>query len=194
MTRSVAPASEPGRTTDGQTGVVDPDWFVAAEALGPGWSHRPERLGVPSWPWAQDDCPSYRDTDYPAQRHRRGAEQRRYRHGTSTGLALAVIEVYEPTWSQHAMADARRVLQACRGYRSGPGSISFELLDPGTGGPDSLLVRGQIDYPQSTPSVSYFLSVRRGETVATLSLPDPGSPAAARQTLSEMATALRTAG
>ena len=29
--------------------------------------------GTPRWPWAQDDCPAYRDADYPAQGHRRAA-------------------------------------------------------------------------------------------------------------------------
>ncbi|WP_326550630.1 hypothetical protein [Micromonospora sp. NBC_01813] len=175
-------------------GLVDDGLFVAAEALGPGWSHRPERLGVPRWPWVQDDCPAYRDVDYPAHHHRLGAEQRRYYHPSSTGLALGVVEVYEPTWAQHAMADARKVVQTCPTYRFGTASISFELLDPGPDRPDRLLVRGRIEYPQSTTTVSYFLSVRRGETVATLSLPDPGSPTAAQQTLHQMAEALTRTG
>jgi len=177
----------------GQSDLVDAGLFVAAEALGPGWSHRPERLGVPRWPWVQDDCPAYRDADYPAHHHRISAEQRRYRHQTSTGLALGVVEVYEPTWAQRAMSDARRVVQTCPTYRFGPASIAFELLDPGPDDPDRLLVRGRIEYQQSTPTVSYFLSVRRGETVATLSLPDPGSPTAAEQTLHQMAEALTVA-
>ncbi|MFV2021816.1 hypothetical protein [Micromonospora sp. LOL_023] len=173
-------------------GPVDDGLFVAAEALGPGWSYRPERLGVPRWPWVQDDCPAYRDVDYPAHHHRLGAEQRRYHHPSSADLALGVVEVYEPTWAQRAMVDVRKVVQTCPTYRFGTASISFELLDPGperADHPDRLLVRGRIEYPQST-TVSYFLSVRRGETVATLSLPDPGSSTAAQQTLHQMAEAL----
>lgn len=191
--------ADDGLVDDGPVdgGLVDDGLFVAAEALGPGWSHRPERLGVPRWPWVQDDCPAYRDVDYPAHQHRLGAEQRRYHHPSSTGLALSVVEVYEPTWAQRAMVDARNVVQTCPTYRFGAASISFELLDPGpdrADRPDRLLVRGRIEYPQSTTTVSYFLSVRRGETVATLSLPDPGSPTAAQQTLHQMAEALTRTG
>lgn len=175
----------------GTTAAVRDTWFVAPTALGPGWSYQPRQLGVPRWPWAQDDCPTYRDADYPAQVHRVAAAQRRYHHSTATGLALAVVEVFQPDWAAQAIADAEQVVRTCPTYRFGPGTITFELLDPER--PAALLVRGRIDHPQSAPTVSYFLAVRHDDTVATLSLPDPGSVPAVIRTLDQMVTAL-TAG
>lgn len=165
------PAAEPGESDSGVGRRADAA-LLPADELGPGWRMIDGTPGRPRWPWAQDDCPGYRDGEYPAQQHRTAAVQRGYTHGSSA--ALQVIEVYQPGWAERAMADARRVIEVCPTYGFLGGQVEFTLLDDAPVGDDALVVRGRIEHPGGPATVSYFISVRRGDLVSTLNLPDPG--------------------
>jgi hypothetical protein len=154
--------------------------LLPAAGIGPHWREIREPAGSPSWPWAQPDCPAYRDTDYPAQQHRDGAVQRGYLG--SGAPALQVVEAYQPGWGSRAMEDARQVLRACPRYDFLGGQVSFTVQHAAPVGDEVLVVRGTIERPNRPTTVSYFLAVRQGDTVSTLNLPDPGE-----QRISELA-------
>ncbi|MFY1672607.1 hypothetical protein ACN27G_22010 [Plantactinospora sp. WMMB334] len=147
--------------------------LLAPTGLGEGWrqsSHPPE---PPPWPWLQADCPAYRDADYPAQRHRTGAVQRRYRHDGSAMVATHVVEAYEPGWAARALDDVRRVLDTCRRYDAYGGTISFTLLDSDLPPQDGLIVQGRIESPGTSARSTLLVAVRHGERLSTIQIPGP---------------------
>jgi hypothetical protein len=146
--------------------------LLPAAGIGPHWREIRDPAGTPSWPWAQPDCPAYRATDYPAQQHRDTAVQRGYLGPDAQ--ALQVVEAYRPGWGGRAMADARQVLQTCPRYEFLGGQVTFAVQHTAPVGDEVLIVRGTIERPDRPATVSYFLSVRRRDTVSTLNLPDPG--------------------
>nr|MDT0660667.1 hypothetical protein [Micromonospora sp. DSM 115978] len=146
--------------------------LLPAGDLGPGWRKIREPAGQPAWPWTQEDCPGYRAADYPAQGHRKAAVQRGY---LGEGVqALHVVEAYQPGWAIRAMADARQAVSTCPHYPFLGGEVSFTVRDVDPVGDEILVVQGRIERATSPATVSYFIAVRRGDTVSTLNLPDPG--------------------
>jgi hypothetical protein len=142
--------------------------------LGAGWLESAVPPGAPPWPWLQADCPTYRNQDYPAQAHRRDAVQRRYQYEASALTASHIVEAYEPGWALRALEDTRRVLRSCAEYAAWGGRVSFTIVESGFLADDALLVRGRIERPGYGPTVAYFVTVRRGEVISTLNLPDSG--------------------
>ncbi|MDG4780111.1 hypothetical protein O7614_10715 [Micromonospora sp. WMMD961] len=55
--------------------------------------------------------------------------------------------------------------------------MSFDVVDPRYLGGVGILVRGRIERAGITSTTRYFVILKRGETVSTVSLPDPGSQA-----------------
>jgi hypothetical protein len=141
--------------------------------LGSGWrqsTHPPE---PPPWPWLQADCPAYRNEQYPAQRHRTDAVQRRYRHEQSDLVASQVVEAYEPGWAVRALDDVRRVLGACPTYDAYGATISFTLLDTDLPPAEGLAVQGRIESPGAPARSALLVTVRHGERLSTLNFPGP---------------------
>jgi hypothetical protein len=141
--------------------------------IGPGWRDSEIPPEAPPWPWLQADCPTYRGEDYPAQRHRTQAVQRRYAHDQSNVIATHVVEAYEPGWALRAIDDVRRVVETCAAYPVLGGTISFSVLESRFPAEDGLLVRGVIESAGAPPRVMLFVTVRRGELLSTLNFPDP---------------------
>ncbi|MGW5561782.1 hypothetical protein ACWER9_31790 [Micromonospora sp. NPDC003944] len=156
----------------------DPSMLLGAGELGSDWREEAPRTGLPPWPWEQSSCPSYQSSDYPAQSHRRAAVQRYYRPSDGSTLAHHVVETYEPGWAERTVDDVRRVLLTCASYPVHGSQVSFDVVDPQYAGGAGLLVRGRIEHADVPSTVTYFVVLRRGETVSTLSLPDRGSRAA----------------
>ncbi|WP_329105818.1 hypothetical protein OG792_33695 [Micromonospora sp. NBC_01699] len=163
----------------GRPVAVEPA-LLSASALGADWAAGTTSVDGVRWPWAQEDCPGYRDGDFPAQRHRQAAAARQYLRTTPRAAALQVVEAYEPEWAGRALDDVRRVLLTCGSYPAYGGQVSFSLLDSDFAGDGALLVRGRIVTAEAPAAVSYFVVVRRGLVVSTLNLPDPGDESGAR--------------
>ena len=168
------PPGAPGPGGDRPPDNADPVHraLLPAADLGTGWRQAQDPPGTPRWPWAQDDCPAYRDADYPAQGHRRAAAQRAF--AGPGAPALQVVESYRQGWGDRAMDDARRVVRACPSYPFLGGTVSFTVRPSPGAAADCLVVRGEIVRAGSPLTVSYFVAIRRGDTVSTLNLPDPG--------------------
>ncbi|WP_422773736.1 hypothetical protein ACN28C_13060 [Plantactinospora sp. WMMC1484] len=147
--------------------------LLAPTGLGEGWRQSPHPPEPPPWPWLQEDCPAYREADYPAQRHRTGAVQRRYRYEGSALVATHVVEAYEAGWAARALDDVRRVLDTCRRYDAYGGSISFTLLDTALPPQDGLIVQGRIESPGTSARSTLLVAVRHGERLSTLQIPGP---------------------
>ncbi len=152
--------------------------LLGAGELGSDWREDDARTGLPPWPWEQDNCPSYQSSDYPAKSHRRAAVQRYYRPSDGSSQAHHVVETYEPGWAERNVDDVRRVLLRCASYLAFGSRVAFDVVDPqyldGTG----MLIRGRIARADARTTVRWFVMLRRGETVSTVSVPDPGSRAA----------------
>lgn len=152
--------------------------LLGAGDLGADWHEDEARTGLASWPWEQDSCPKYKSSDYPAKSHRRAAVQRYYRPSDGSPPAHHVVETYEPGWAERNVDDVRRVLLRCASYPVLGSQVSFDVVDPhyleGTG----MLVRGRIAHAEIPNTITYFVMLKRGETVSTIRLPDPGSQAA----------------
>lgn len=169
---------------------VEPALLTAGE-LGQDWTAAATDPNEPAWPWAQEDCPAYRDEDFPAQQHRSTAVARQYLHAPSRAAALQVVEAYEQEdWAGRALEDVRRVLAECGTYSAYGGKVSFSLLDANFVGDAALLVQGRIEVPDAPPTVSYFVVVRRGAVVSTLNLPDPGGEKRVRAVATHLAAHL----
>ncbi|MEH0927126.1 hypothetical protein [Micromonospora sp. CPCC 205558] len=152
--------------------------LLVAGDLGSGWHEDDMRTGLPPWPWEQDDCPNYQSGDYPAKSHRRAAEQRYYRPSDGSSPVHHVVETYEPGWAERSVDDVRRVLLRCASYLVFGSRVSFEVVDPQYLGGAGMLIRGRIARADASHTVTYVAMLRRGETVSTVSVPDPGSQAA----------------
>ncbi|WFF00075.1 hypothetical protein [Micromonospora sp. WMMD964] len=155
-----------------------PGTLLRAADLGSGWHEDEARSGLPPWPWEQVDCPDYRSTDYPAKSHRRAAVERYYQPSDGSSSAHHVVETYEPGWAERNVDDVRRVLLRCASYPVHGSQLSFAVVDAHYLGGEGLLIRGRIERAGIPHSVRYFVMLKRGETVSTVSLPDPGSRAA----------------
>ncbi|MFG1653356.1 hypothetical protein ACGFIE_25840 [Micromonospora sp. NPDC049275] len=136
------------------------------------------RTGLPPWPWEQDDCPNYQSGDYPAKSHRRNAVERYYRLPDGSSSAYHVVETYEPGWAGRNIDDVRRVLLRCARYPVLGSQVSFDVVDPHYLKGAGMLIRGRIAHRDVPDTVTYFVMLKRGETVSTVRLPDPGSKAA----------------
>ncbi|MEV4118675.1 hypothetical protein [Micromonospora sp. NPDC049645] len=156
----------------------DASVLLGAGDLGSAWREDDARTGLPPWPWEQRSCPRYQSGDYTAKSHRRAAVQRYYRPSDGSSSAHHVVETYEPGWAERNVEDVRRVLLRCASYLVLGSQVSFDVVDPHYLRGAGMLIRGRIAHPGSPPTVTYFVLVRRGETVSTVSLPDPGSQAA----------------
>ncbi|MBQ0988477.1 hypothetical protein KBX08_00030 [Micromonospora sp. H61] len=156
----------------------DPSPLLGAGDLGADWRADDARTGLPPWPWEQDSCPSYRSSDYPAKSHRRAAVERYYRPSDGSSPAHHVVETYEPGWAERNVDDVRRVLLRCASYPVLGSQVSFDVVDPQYLDGAGMLVRGRIARADTSNTVTYFVMVKRGETVSTVRLPDPGSQAA----------------
>ncbi|WP_203860173.1 hypothetical protein [Plantactinospora mayteni] len=147
--------------------------LLQPSGLGAGWQQSPHPPGPPPWPWLQADCPAYRDGDYPAQGHRIGAVQRRYRHEPSELVATQVVEAYEPGWAVRALDDVRRVVKTCFRYDAYGATISFTPLDTDLPPADGLVVQGRIESPGAPARLTLLVAVRRGDRISTLNVPGP---------------------
>lgn len=173
---------EPGAGPDGlntasveRTGL---EALLGAGDLGSGWRADDSRTGLPPWPWEQEDCPDYLSSDYTAKSHRRSAVERYYRLADGSSPAHHVVETYEPGWAERSVDDVRQVVRRCASYVVQGAQVSFEVVDPHYLEGVGLLVRGRIAHAGLPPAARYFVLVRRGETVSTVSLPDLGGQAA----------------
>ncbi|MEW2429233.1 hypothetical protein AB0877_14590 [Micromonospora sp. NPDC047644] len=155
----------------------DPRLLLGAGDLGADWHADDARVGLASWPWEQDSCPNYRSSDYLAKSHRRAAVQRYYRPSGGSSPAHHVVETYEPGWAERNVDDVRRVLLRCASYPVLGSQVSFDVVDPQYLEGAGMLIRGRIAHTDTPDTVTYFVVVRRGETVSTVRLPDPGSQA-----------------
>ncbi|MEU8180776.1 hypothetical protein AB0B86_08375 [Micromonospora sp. NPDC049047] len=153
------------------------DMLLTADDLGADW-REDTRTGPPPWPWEQDSCPDYRSSDYPAKAHRRTAVERYYRPAGGSPPVHHVVETYEPGWAQRSVDDVRQVLLRCASYLVHGSQVSFHIVDSHYLGGLGMLIRGRIERADISSAVTYFVMLRRGETVSTVSLPDSGSQAA----------------
>ncbi|MGK5740240.1 hypothetical protein [Micromonospora sp. URMC 103] len=175
---------EPGGQAAGAPGASP---LLRSHELGSGWRESVAAPAPPSWPWVQEDCPSYRDGDYLAQSHRRDAVQRFFHRDDTAVTAHQVVERYEPGWADRALDDVREVLRRCANYPVLGSQLSFRIVEAADLGAAGLVVRGQIDHAALPAQVSYFISVRRGDVVSTLNLPDPGDEATIRSLAATLA-------
>ncbi|MET8526586.1 hypothetical protein [Micromonospora sp. NPDC005172] len=152
--------------------------LLGAGDLGSGWHEDDARTGLPPWPWEQDDCPNYLSSDYTAKSHRRAAVERYYRLPDGSSPAHHVVETYEPGWAEQNVDDVRQVLRRCASYVVHGATVSFDIVDSQYLGGVGLLVRGRIYHSQTPATTRYFVMLKRGETVSTVSLPDLGDQAA----------------
>jgi hypothetical protein len=173
-----APAAGRSEREQAGTSRIDPAALLQPTELGPGWLESPTGPGRPAWPWDHVDCPGYRREDYRAQLHRRDAVQRFYRAAGSAPIAHHIVETYEPGWAGTALDDTRRMLRQCASYVVLGSRVSFSVADSAYLGGAGLLVRGRIEHVGSPATVAYFVTVRRGDAISTLNLPDPGDLAA----------------
>ncbi|MEW1588256.1 hypothetical protein AB0283_22775 [Micromonospora vinacea] len=149
--------------------------LLGAGDLGAGWHEDDARTGLAPWPWEQDSCPDYRSSDYPAKSHRRTAVERYYRLSDRSSRAHHVVETYEPGWAERNVDDVRRVLLRCASYPVLGSQVSFDVVDRHYLKGAGMLIRGRIAHADVPNTVTYFVMLRRGETVSTVRLPDPGS-------------------
>ncbi|MFI6240561.1 hypothetical protein ACIBEF_11840 [Micromonospora sp. NPDC050795] len=154
-----------------------PGLLLRADDLGADWHEDDARTGLAAWPWEQDRCPNYRSSDYLAKSHRRAAVERYYRLSDGSSPAHHVVETYEPGWAERNVDDVRRVLLRCASYPVLGSQVSFDVVDPRYLEGAGMLIRGRIAHADTPSTVTYFVMVRRGETVSTVRLPDPGSQA-----------------
>ncbi|MDW5327403.1 hypothetical protein [Plantactinospora sp. KLBMP9567] len=164
--------------------------LLQPSGLGTGWRQSPHPPEQPPWPWLQADCPAYREGDYPAQRHRTGAVQRRYRHEPSELVATQVVEAYEPGWAVRALDDVRRVVTTCSRYDAYGASISFTPLDISLPPADGLVVQGRIDSPGAPARSTLLVVVRRDNRLSTLNVPGPLDRATAYAVVKKLADLL----
>ncbi|MEU8130815.1 hypothetical protein AB0B68_26690 [Micromonospora sp. NPDC049049] len=155
----------------------DPGLLLGAGDLGADWYEDDARPSLAAWPWEQDSCPNYRSSDYLAKSHRRVAVERYYRLSDGSSRAHHVVETYEPGWAERNVDDVRRVLLRCASYAVLGSHVSFDVVDPHYLEGAGMLIRGRIARADTPSTVTYFVMVRRGETVSTVRLPDPGSQA-----------------
>ncbi|MEE6258670.1 hypothetical protein [Plantactinospora sonchi] len=160
-------------TTDGPSRDVLVAALLGPAELGAGWREGGSPAEAPPWPWLQTDCPAYRDGDYPAQRHRRDAVQRRYQHESSQQAAMHVVEAYQAGWAVRALDDVRRVVRICSRYAAWGGTISFTVLHSRLRAEEGVLVLGRIEAPGAPERFTLFLTVRRGDLLSTLNVPGP---------------------
>lgn len=152
--------------------------LLGAGELGADWHEGgAPRTGLPPWPWEQDSCPDYRSSDYPAKSHRRSAVERYYRLSDGSSPAHHVVETYEPGWAERNVDDVRRVILRCASYSVLGSQVSFDVVDPHYLKGAGMLIRGRIAHADGPNTVTYFVMLKRGETVSTVRLPDPGSQA-----------------
>ncbi|MET8092873.1 hypothetical protein [Micromonospora sp. NPDC005220] len=156
----------------------DSSMLLRAGDLGSNWHEDDARTGQPPWPWEQDSCPNYQSSDYPATSHRRTAVQRYYRMSDGSSPAHHVVETYEPGWAERNVDDVRRVLLRCASYVALGSQVSFDVVDPHYLEGAGMLIRGRIAHADTPSTVTYVVMLRRGDTVSTVRLPDPGSRAA----------------
>ncbi|MCX5065829.1 hypothetical protein OOJ91_08040 [Micromonospora lupini] len=152
--------------------------LLGAGDLGADWRVADARTGLPPWPWEQDNCPNYQSGDYPAKSHRRTAVERYYRPPDGSSSAYHVVETYEPGWAERNTDDVRRVLLRCASYPVLGSQVSFDVVDPHYLKGAGMLIRGRIARGDVPDTVTYFVMLKRGETVSTVRLPDPSSRAA----------------
>ncbi|GIG92749.1 hypothetical protein [Plantactinospora endophytica] len=155
--------------------------LLQADGLGAGWQQSPHPPEPPPWPWLQADCPAYREADYPAQRHRTGAVQRRYLHAASEQVATQVVEAYEPGWAAKALDDVRRVVDTCPRYDAYGSTISFTLLDTELPPEAGLAVQGRIESPGAPARSTLLVAVRHDDRISTLNVPGPVDRGTAHQ-------------
>ncbi|MET7950861.1 hypothetical protein [Micromonospora sp. NPDC005324] len=175
-------------TTNAERG--DPSPLLGAGDLGADWHEDDARTGLASWPWEQDSCPHYKSSDYPAKSHRRAAVERYYRLSDGSSPAHHVVETYEPGWAERNVEDVRRVLLRCASYPVLGSQVSFDVVDPHYLEGAGMLVRGRIARADTPNTVTYFVMLRRGETVSTVRLPDPGSQVVVHQIAARAAARL----
>ncbi|MBM0275027.1 hypothetical protein [Micromonospora tarensis] len=173
-----APGVDPDerRTANAEQGGAS--LLLGAGDLGSDWRADDARTGPAPWPWEQDSCPNYRSSDYPAKSHRRAAVQRYYRPSDGSSPAHHVVETYEPGWAERNVEDVRQVLLRCASYLVKGSQVSFDVVDPHYLEGVGMLIRGRIEHADIPTTVTYFVVLKRGETVSTISLPDSGSQAA----------------
>ncbi|MFI6785148.1 hypothetical protein [Micromonospora sp. NPDC050276] len=104
--------------------------------------------------------------------------ERYYRPSDGSSRAYHVVETYEPGWAERNVDDVRSVLRRCASYLVLGSQVSFDIVDPQYLDGAGLLIRGRIEHADIPNTVTYFVMLRRGETVSTVSLPDPGGQAA----------------
>ncbi|MEK8104103.1 hypothetical protein NKG94_01385 [Micromonospora sp. M12] len=104
--------------------------------------------------------------------------QRYYRSSDGASPVHHVVETYESGWAERNVDDVRQVLLRCASYLVLGSRVSFDIVDPHYFQGAGMLVRGRIEHADIPNTVTYFVMLRRGETVSTVSLPDPGSRAA----------------
>jgi hypothetical protein len=133
---------------------------------GAGWraSGVPDDLG---WSFALTGCAVYTPGDYPAQRHREAHRAAAFSQGHGRGVLL-LVERYADGWADQAMADIRRVLQACPRYQSDDVLSSHTVEAEAFAGDDSLLVRSDHIRADQQPRQWWTAVVRHGELVATV--------------------------
>ena len=151
--------------------------LLGAGDLGADWHVEDARTGLPPWPWEQDSCPNYQSSDYSAKSHRRTAVERYYRLSDGSSSAHHVVETYEPGWAERDVDDVRRVLLRCASYPVLGSQVSFDVVDPRYLKGAGMLIRGRVAHVDTPDTVTYVVMVKRGETVSTVRLPDPGSQA-----------------
>jgi hypothetical protein len=173
--RGPVPQRKPVPTTSQEE--VGDGLLLDSSELGPRWREDAVPVGVPPWPWVQDECPAYRPDEYPAQKHRQKSYQRLYRLDDQPAAAHHVVEKYEKGWAQRALDEIRQVLMKCASYSLPVGRISFRVVDPAFQRGAGLLVRGQIVHTDSSTTTAYYLTVRRGDIISTLRLPDVSAAA-----------------
>jgi hypothetical protein len=148
------PGSEPSRL------------LTRADVPGAGWRAVavPDGLG---WSFALADCPAYEAGDYTAQTHRRSAQAAFYTQGHGRTIQI-MIELYAESYSETAVQDVRRVIEACPRYQTEQALTSHTIEAEAYAGDESLLIRSDV-IRGADPAVEWWTAViRQGGQVATI--------------------------
>jgi len=163
-----SPAAEPSSesSSEGPAGVDSGLVLSRRDIPGAGW----RASGVPDdpgWSFALTGCAVYEPGDYPAQRHRAAVRAAAFSQGHGRGVLL-LVERYADGWADQAMADIRRVLEACPRYQAADVLSSHTIEAEAFAGDDSLLVRSDHIRADEQPQQWWTAVVRQGELVATI--------------------------
>jgi hypothetical protein len=183
-TASAAPPSSIG------PGVPEALMLLPAE-VGPGVLAEPaDDLGAdgPNWRWGEvmGECPGYRAADYPAQGARTAARILTYRRDAAA-VAFELVERFPAGRSAAAFDEVLSLLSRCPGFETAERRVEFTVAGRDVAGDESVLVRGVSTFPAGSPHVTYYVTMRVGEFVATVEVIG-GTEAGARR-LGELAAA-----